>query len=262
VKQEQTSRTRLTAAQIRRMPPSRRDFLQQTAATASLAAIGPIASTAESLRAVEATSPPPSIDAARIRAQPVPSSRVRVLGGPLKRARDITAKYLLELEPDRMLAYYRIRAGLPQKAEPYSGWDGGGRNLTGGDVERDRQFNYQSDPSDRGIQRSARRTSRAGGGWFSFDMPVDGSGDVAVVVTYLNDLGLPPASGNFEIIVDGMSLGRFEPNGSAVGFYDVRYAVPAELARGKAKVTVRFQASQGGRIAPVFGVRTIRSTGA
>ena len=30
-----------------------------------------------------------------------------------------------------MLAYYRIRAGLPKKAEPYGGWDGGGRNLTG-----------------------------------------------------------------------------------------------------------------------------------
>ena len=35
-----------------------------------------------------------------------------MLGGPLKRAQDITAKYLWELEPDRMLAYYRIRAGL------------------------------------------------------------------------------------------------------------------------------------------------------
>jgi len=93
-------------------------------------------------------------------------------------------------------------------------------------------------------------------------MPVDGSSNVAVVVTYLNDLGLPPASGNFEIIVDGTSIGRFEPNGSAVGFYDARYAVPAESTRGKTKVTVRFQASQGGRIAPVFGVRTIRSTGA
>ena len=54
-----------------------------------------------------------------------------MLGGPLKRAQDITAKYLLELEPDRMLAYYRIRGGLPQKAEPYAGWDGRGRNLTG-----------------------------------------------------------------------------------------------------------------------------------
>ena len=131
-----------------------------------------------------------------------------------------------------------------------------------GNAERDRQFNYQSDPANRPIQEAAGRASRAGTGWFSFDMPVDGSGEVAVVVTYLNDLGLPPASGNFEVLVDGTSIGRFEPNASAVGFYDARYAVPTGLARGKAKVTVRFQASQGGRIAPVFAVRTIRPTGA
>ena len=30
-----------------------------------------------------------------------------------------------------MMAHYRLRAGLPKKAEPYEGWDGGGRNLTG-----------------------------------------------------------------------------------------------------------------------------------
>ena len=131
-----------------------------------------------------------------------------------------------------------------------------------GDADQERQFNYQSDPADRAVQQAAGRASRAGTGWFSFDMPVDGSSNVAVVVTDLNDVGLPPASGNFEIIVDGTSIGRFEPNGSAVGFYDARYAVPAESTRGKTKVTARFQASQGGRIAPVFGVRTIRSTGA
>ncbi len=66
-----------------------------------------------------------------LRARPVPLNRVRVLGGPLKRAQELTAKYLLELEPDRMLAYYRVRAGLPQRAQPYAGWDGAGRNLTG-----------------------------------------------------------------------------------------------------------------------------------
>ena len=66
-----------------------------------------------------------------MRAHPVPLNRVRVLGGPLKRAQDLTAKYLLELEPDRMLAFYRVRAGLAQKAQPYGGWDGPGRNLTG-----------------------------------------------------------------------------------------------------------------------------------
>ncbi len=64
-------------------------------------------------------------------AHPLPLSAVRLTGGPLKHAQDLDAAYLLELEPDRMLAYFFIRAGLPPKAKPYAGWDGDGKNLTG-----------------------------------------------------------------------------------------------------------------------------------
>jgi len=64
-------------------------------------------------------------------AQPLPLAAVRVTGGPLKRAQDLNAEYLLKLEPDRMMAFYRKRAGLKPKAEGYGGWDGDGRNLTG-----------------------------------------------------------------------------------------------------------------------------------
>jgi DUF1680 family protein len=64
-------------------------------------------------------------------ATPLPLSAVRLTGGPLKRAQELDADYLLKLEPDRMLAYYRLRAGLEKKAEPYGGWDGDNRNLTG-----------------------------------------------------------------------------------------------------------------------------------
>ena len=66
-----------------------------------------------------------------LKARPLELSSVRLLGGPLKQAQDLDAKYLLELEPDRMLAYYRRQAGLEPKAKPYGGWDGSGRNLTG-----------------------------------------------------------------------------------------------------------------------------------
>jgi len=64
-------------------------------------------------------------------ARPLPLSAVRLTGGPLKRAQDLNAQYLLKLEPDRMLAYFRLRAGLEPKAKPYGGWDGDGKNLTG-----------------------------------------------------------------------------------------------------------------------------------
>jgi DUF1680 family protein len=65
-------------------------------------------------------------------ARPLPLEAVRLTGGPLKQAQDVTAKYLLELEPDRMMAGYRKRAGLEPKAEGYGGWDDpDGRQLTG-----------------------------------------------------------------------------------------------------------------------------------
>lgn len=64
-------------------------------------------------------------------ARPLPLRQVRLTGGPLKQHQEADIRYLLELEPDRMLAYYRKAAGLALKAEPYGGWDGGGRNLTG-----------------------------------------------------------------------------------------------------------------------------------
>jgi DUF1680 family protein len=64
-------------------------------------------------------------------ARPLPLSAVRLTGGPLKHAQDLDAAYLLQLEPDRMMAYFRTRAGLPPKARPYGGWDGDGKNLTG-----------------------------------------------------------------------------------------------------------------------------------
>ena len=67
----------------------------------------------------------------KIVARPLPLSAVRITGGPLKRAQELDAEYLLKLEPDRMLAYYRKRAGLEPKAQGYPGWDGDGRNLTG-----------------------------------------------------------------------------------------------------------------------------------
>jgi DUF1680 family protein len=64
-------------------------------------------------------------------ARPLPLTAVRLTGGPLKKAQDLDAAYLLSLEPDRMLSFYRKRAGLPQKADGYTGWDADGRQLTG-----------------------------------------------------------------------------------------------------------------------------------
>ncbi|MEP6764958.1 MAG: beta-L-arabinofuranosidase domain-containing protein, partial [Gemmatimonadaceae bacterium] len=125
------------------MPTSRRDFLQRSATAAAALSIGPLANKAAAAELVAhehlsdanaAPDTPASIkafEARMFRAHPVPLKNTRVTGGPLKNAQEVTGKYLLSLNPDRMMAYYRVRAGLAQKAEPYSGWDGAGKNLTG-----------------------------------------------------------------------------------------------------------------------------------
>jgi len=107
------------------MRSTRREFVQISAAVASAFTLSPMTFSEARNPAVRA------IEDKLVKARPVPLNKVRVLGGPLKTAQDLTAQYLLELEPDRMMAFYRLRAGLPQKAQPYAGWDGAGRNLTG-----------------------------------------------------------------------------------------------------------------------------------
>ncbi|HXC97992.1 MAG TPA: beta-L-arabinofuranosidase domain-containing protein [Verrucomicrobiae bacterium] len=58
---------------------------------------------------------------------------VRLLDGPFKQAMDLNSRYLLSLEPDRFLCYFRKNAGLEPKAQAYGGWEapdsGAGRCL-------------------------------------------------------------------------------------------------------------------------------------
>ena len=111
---------------------NRRKFIQASAATAASVALNPLSPRNEVQ--AETTSAAAAARAAaneRVRATPVPLNKVRLTGGPLKLWQESDAKYLLDLDPDRMMAFYRVRAGLAKKAEPYAGWDGAGRNLTG-----------------------------------------------------------------------------------------------------------------------------------
>ncbi|MBK8057280.1 MAG: glycoside hydrolase family 127 protein [Gemmatimonadetes bacterium] len=129
------------------MDSARRDFLKASATTTAALTLGSLvpdsataATTEPAATATGATigSAAPPRDTAALaheraitKAHPVPLGRVRLTGGPLKHAQDLTREYLLALDPDRMLAYYRERAGLAPKAKGYTGWDGNGRNLTG-----------------------------------------------------------------------------------------------------------------------------------
>ena len=48
---------------------------------------------------------------------------VTLRDGPFRHAMELDAKWLLSLEPDRLLAWYRKEAGLEPKAPNYGGWE-------------------------------------------------------------------------------------------------------------------------------------------
>ncbi|MCF3651527.1 glycoside hydrolase family 127 protein [Synoicihabitans lomoniglobus] len=68
-------------------------------------------------------SPEPSIAAASTPLHYFPLRDVTLLDGPFKHAQDLNTTYLLALDPDRLLAGFRLEAGLTPKAEKYGNWE-------------------------------------------------------------------------------------------------------------------------------------------
>jgi uncharacterized protein len=64
-------------------------------------------------------------------AKPFPLEEVRLLDGPFKRAMDADGKYILGLDPDRLLHTFRLTAGLPSKAQALGGWEAPNCGLRG-----------------------------------------------------------------------------------------------------------------------------------
>jgi uncharacterized protein len=94
------------------------------------------------------------------------------------------------------------------------------------------------------------------GGWFSYDLKVETNQPVALVCTYW---GGENGKRTFDILVDDVkfatqTLANDKPN----AFWDATYPVPAELVKGKRKVTVKFQAKPENFAGGVFGVRIVK----
>ena len=111
----------------------RRGFLRRclcgTAAVSGFSAQGP--AFAALLARDEAASSGPAASAAPARpgtlaAERFPLSRVRLLDGPLREAQRTDLRYLMALDPDRLLAPFRREAGLPSPKPSYGNWESTG----------------------------------------------------------------------------------------------------------------------------------------
>lgn len=55
--------------------------------------------------------------------QPFDLSEVRLKDGPFKNAQDVDLNYILELNPDKLLAPYLLDSGIPTKEDRYGNWE-------------------------------------------------------------------------------------------------------------------------------------------
>jgi DUF1680 family protein len=73
--------------------------------------------------ALAAPAPPPAATPLAPAAQFFDLDQVRLGPGPFQTAQETDEAYLLKLEPDRFLAWFRKEAGLTPKAKVYGGWE-------------------------------------------------------------------------------------------------------------------------------------------
>jgi len=69
--------------------------------------------------------------AQRIRAYPFPLHAVRLGPGPALEALAVNRRFLMDLDPDRLLHMFRVTAGLPSSAQALGGWEAPDNELRG-----------------------------------------------------------------------------------------------------------------------------------
>jgi DUF1680 family protein len=126
-----------------------------------------------------------------------------------------------------------------------------------GEMQPEREFNFQGAEEAR-VTRIMGRAGRSGGSWFTFDLPVEADHPMMLVVTYHSGARIRRQA-LFDILVEGRKIARQEvTRNTPERFFDVEYALPADIVKAKKKVTVRFEAAEGSAIAGVYGIRMVR----
>ena len=124
-----------------------------------------------------------------------------------------------------------------------------------GDEQSERGHQLKGEKTGSGTFMSRKWRHATDGGWFSFEMKVVPDKPLELLVAYW---GGDTGAREFDILVDGTKLAtqkldRNKPD----EFYDQTYPLPQELAKGKEKVTVKFQALPGKWAGGVFDLRIV-----
>jgi len=125
-----------------------------------------------------------------------------------------------------------------------------------GETKIESEHNLQGERMDSGENQGRNWRHARAGGWLSFDLKVLPDTPVLLVCSYW---GSETGPRTFDILVDGIKIATQSLQNDKPGeFFDVTYAIPPEVTRGKNKITIRFQGQTGNMAGGFYGVRVIR----
>jgi hypothetical protein len=120
-----------------------------------------------------------------------------------------------------------------------------------GEMQPERDHAFSGEKTITGEEHNRKWRIAESGGYFTFTMKVDSAKTNSLLCTYW---GMDNRGRTFDILVNDVKIATEDINkykGSK--FYDVIYPVPAELTKGKDKVTIRFQPKAYNMVGPVYG---------
>ena len=126
-----------------------------------------------------------------------------------------------------------------------------------GEAQNERDHKLRGEHTDTGDFNSRKWRHAPDNGWFEWEVKVLPDRAQELWVTYW---GGETGRREFDILVDGVKIATQKLNQNKPGvFFDQVYPIPADVVKGKDRVTLRLQALRGASAGGVFGVRVMKS---
>jgi hypothetical protein len=126
-----------------------------------------------------------------------------------------------------------------------------------GEMQPERDHDFAGDKVNTGEEHTKKYRVAYPGGYFSFSLKVDPAAANSLLCTYW---GMDNRGRTFDILVNEVKIATEDLNKyKASRFYEIVYPIPADLTKGKDKVTITFKPAAQNMVGPVYGeVRMMR----
>jgi DUF1680 family protein len=126
-----------------------------------------------------------------------------------------------------------------------------------GEMQPERDHNFGGENAVTGEDHQKKWRSTENGGYLQYEMKVDANSQNTLINTYW---GMDNRGRIFDIMIDDIKLSTEDLNQYKESrFYDISYAIPIELTKGKQKVTVKLLPKKDNSAGPVYGSRMVKN---